>query len=289
MPAARVLTIGWLAASCVCPSAMLSAEEPQVVIRTSSGRTFSGALDGRSSAKQAVIRTQVEGITLWRSIHWEAIVSSTVDSKEVGLAALQKTAIESKVERRPVSRKIEMRADLPANPRLDDEPHDASPPPRVQTIGFDAYVANWDADVETDGLEIDIAPLDADRRVLPVQGTLEVELFVPERRKLELAPLSGGDTLELVERWTRALTPDDFRTGVARFRLPFGAITPELRPNWTASHYGLVHVRLAAPGHGVFDDTRDGIRVRPWAPNRDRLEMKTGQRFLSTEHLGRHE
>src|SRR5207237_1020985 len=76
------------------------------------------------------------------------------------------------------------------------------------------------------------------------------------------------------------------RSGV-RLRLPFGAIHPELNPNWTASWYGLVHIRFSIPGHGVFEDSRDGVRIRPWAPNRDQLEMNTGQRFLPTENLGR--
>jgi hypothetical protein len=159
--------------------------------------------------------------------------------------------------------------------------------PRVAMVAFDAAIANWDADVETDGVLIDVAPVDINRRVVPVSGTVEVELFAPQRRTLDLAPQSGGDTLEVVERWTRAITPADFGPSGVRLRLPFGAITPELQPNWTAWHYGLVHVRLSIPGHGVFEDSRDGVRIKPFAPNRDRLEMKTGQRFLSTENLGR--
>src|SRR5262245_62561003 len=133
-------------------------------------------------------------------------------------------------------------------------------------------------------------PLDVNCYVAPSNGTLEVELFALQRRiQLDLAPMSGGDTLELVERWTRSITPEDFGPSGVRLRLPFGAITPELRPEWTAWMYGLVHARLAIPGQGVFEDSRDGVRIRPWAPNRDRLEMKTGQRFLSTENLGRRE
>jgi hypothetical protein len=101
------------------------------------------------------------------------------------------------------------------------------------------------------------------------------------------APLSGGDTLELVERWTRQVTPADFGPGGVQLRLPYGAIHPELRPDWMAGWYGLVHVKMTAPGHGVFEDSRDGVRIRPWAPNRDQLELNTGRRFLPTERLGR--
>jgi hypothetical protein len=176
-------------------------------------------------------------------------------------------------------------------PPLLEELHPAVPAPlprEVVTIVFDAFIANWDADVETDGLVLDVAPLDAEGYIIPADGTLEVELFASQRRAFHHAPLSGGDTLELAERWTRAINPAELRPGGYRFRLPFGAVHPELDPDWLAYHYGLVHVRLAIPGHGVFEDSRDGIRIRPWAPNRDYLEMNTGRRFLPTERLGRH-
>ena len=156
-------------------------------------------------------------------------------------------------------------------------------------MSMDPYIANWDADVETDGLVVEVAPLDAYGTLVPASGTLEVELFAPQRRVFHHAPLSGGDTLELVERWTRALNAVDFGPRGVQVRLPYGAIHPELRPDWMASWYGLVHVRLTIPGHGVFEDSRDGVRIRPWAPNRDHLEMNTGRRFLPTERLGRHD
>jgi hypothetical protein len=159
----------------------------------------------------------------------------------------------------------------------------------VASVAFDAGLLNWDGDVETDGLLVEIAPVDRDGGLIAVGATVEVELFAPQRRTFDLAPMSGGDTLELVERWTRAVKPEDFGSGGVRLQLPFGAVHPELRPDWVAWHYGLVHVRLAVPGHGVFEASRDGVRIVPWAPNRDRLEMQTGQRFLWTERLGRPE
>jgi hypothetical protein len=150
-------------------------------------------------------------------------------------------------------------------------------------------VANWDGDVEMDGLVLDVAPVDANGYLVPADATVQVELFAPQRRNLADAPQSGGDTLELVERWTRAIAPEEYSPSGARLRLPFGAIHPEIDMDWAASWYGLVHVRLIVPGHGVFDGSRDGVRIRPWAPNRDNLEMNTGRRFVPSERLGRHD
>jgi hypothetical protein len=276
-----------------------TAREQEIVVQLASGRQFRGVLDIGSTDQQLVLRTDLNGILLRRPIQWERIALATMNGQQTEVTALRALADQQRshgsgVRSRataPLRRKIELRGtDLSADETAKSQASQELPPPQVATVTFDAAIGNWDNDVETDGLVVDVFPLDLNRYIVPSNGTLEVELFAPQRRKeLDLAPRSGGDTFELVERWTRAITPDDFGPGGARVRLPYGAIHPELQPNWTASYYGLVHVRLAIPGQGVFDDSRDGIRIRPWAPNRDQLEMNTGQRFLSTENLGRRE
>jgi hypothetical protein len=280
------------------------ADDMQLVIDVASGRQFRGSLDSVSSSDHLVLRSEQAGVTLRRPIRWERVTRAKADGMPVEVGEL-KARVEGVGDRgqgtgdrgrgtgdrgqKPANRKIEMRGDPAVKTTSAEEEAVAEDSPRVAMVAFDAAIANWDADVETDGVLIDVAPVDINRRVVPVSGTVEVELFAPQRRTLDLAPQSGGDTLEVVERWTRAITPADFGPSGVRLRLPFGAITPELQPNWTAWHYGLVHVRLSIPGHGVFEDSRDGVRIKPFAPNRDRLEMKTGQRFLSTENLGRRE
>jgi hypothetical protein len=298
--------------------ALAQGKEAELVVQLASGRQFKGVIDSASTAQQLVLRSNSGGITLRRPIRWDRVQQATIDGKRVEVATLQGAAAKnasrpSEVMAREsgaggqnsgvsghektsggkgsLLRRIELRGEAaPATKDAEEQPTVESPPARVAMVTFDPYIANWDGDVETDGVVIDVMPLDINRYIVPVNGTLEVELFVAQRRiQLDLAPMSGGDTLELVERWTRAIAPEDFGPSGVRLRLPFGAITPELRPSWTASWYGLVHVRLAIPGQGVFEDSRDGVRIRPWAPNRDRLEMKTGQRFLPTENLGRRE
>jgi hypothetical protein len=290
MQVARILSSCLAIGNWAAIAATAFAADPQVIVDVASGRQFRGALDVASNSDQLVLRMEQAGLTLRRPIRWERVIAATADGKPIEVAALRKLAISQQTA--PTSKptllnKIEMRSDTPPNTAPPEQQPLPEESPRVAMVVFDASIANWDADVETDGVVIDVVPLDINRRLVPISGTLEVELYAQQRRTLDLAPQSGGSTLEVVERWTRAITPEDFGPSGVRLRLPFGAITPELQPNWTAWHYGLVHVRLAVPGHGVFEDSRDGIRVRPWAPNRDRLEMKTGQRFLSTENLGR--
>jgi hypothetical protein len=136
-------------------------------------------------------------------------------------------------------------------------------------------------------LILDVLPISADGYLTPTSGTVEVELFAPQKRSFSLVPLSGGDTLERVERWTKRVDLADFSVNGARLKLPFGAVHPEFDLDWIG--VGLVHVRLVVPGDGVFDDSLDGLRIRPYAPLRDRHEMQTGRRFLPTERVGRHD
>jgi hypothetical protein len=271
-------------------SHIVCAAEPRATVRLVSGREFSGLIDATSTEQQLVLRSAGAGITIKRPVRWERIVVLEVDGNQRDVAAVRAefSGHQAQKRERTPPHKVDLQA-WPRAPAAMTVVEEELPPPRVATVAFDPQIANWDGDVETDGVVIFVTPLDAYGNLLPLGGTLEVELYAPQRRTLDQAPQSGGDTLELVERWTRAITPEDFGARGARVQLPFGAITPELQPNWTASHYGLVYARLSIPGQGVYGSTRDGVRVRPWAPNRDRLEMKTGQRFLSNENLGRRE
>jgi hypothetical protein len=293
MPTFQRISLFAVAALFGLLSPTLVAAESGVTVQVASGRQFSGQIGTASTGERLVLRSTSGSMTIERSIAWDRIVSAKIDEQPADIATLRKAARvadhgvsngSASEVRKSLLTKIELHGELPPpNPQTTE----ASISPRVAMIAIDPFVANWDADVETDGLVIDVAPLDINRNLIPIGGTLEVELFAPQRRSLDLVPLSGGDTLEVVERWSRAITPEDFGPSGVRLRLPFGAVHPELDSNWLASSYGLVHARLSIPGQGVFDESRDGIRVRPWAPNRDRLEQKSGQRFLPTENLGR--
>jgi hypothetical protein len=155
----------------------------------------------------------------------------------------------------------------------------------VTSIAVDALLANWDADVEADGLMIYLQPLDAWQQLTAASGTLEVELYTLHARAFHHAPFSGGRTVEPIVRWAQAVNVNDFTTRGALIRLPFQAAHPEFDDSLGA--YGLVHIKFSVPGSGVFEQSIDGVRIRPWAPLRDYYQLDTGRRFLPHEGTGR--
>jgi hypothetical protein len=251
-------------------------------VTLATGRTFTGHVDRRTDDAALVLLFGRAGATLRRTIEWDRITAAAIGEQAVALADLRAAAESLKLPEEKAGVKIR-----------ESGPESQEPAPggqraalrRVASISFDARLANWDGDVEQDGLLVDIFPLDEDWHLSPVSGTVEVELFAPQRRVFHHAPQSYGATLDRVERWSRSVRLEDFGSNGVRLRLPFGAVHPEFNDEWYA--YGLVHVRLIAPGHGVFDDSRDAVRIRPWAPNRDQQQLKNYPRFLPNEAAGR--
>lgn len=267
------------------PAAFL---EEEIAVRLKNGRTIHGVVDAGSNASELRLRSGTESVRILRTIRRSDIANITQHGDStLPSAHLPATPTVAQAPPKVRPRIVTMQslgAILPST-----VPAETEAVQRVSSVTIDPRIANWDGDVETDGLLVDIMPLDRFGNRVAALGTVEVELYVPQRRQFDLAPLSGGDTLELVERWSRQIEWTSYGRNGARLQLPFGAIHPELQPDWTASWYGLVHLRFVVPGQGVFEDSRDGVRVRPWAPNRDQLELNSGQRFLPTESLGRRE
>ncbi|MCI0360901.1 MAG: hypothetical protein L0211_20680, partial [Planctomycetaceae bacterium] len=253
-----------------------------LTVELASGRKFTGFVDATTSDERLVLRFARGDAMMKRPIDWSRVVRASVDGVAIELGRLRETAIGMR-SREPGARSRGPGAG-------GQEPASVETPiiqPRVTSVSFDARLANWDSDVETDGLLVEIYPLSDDGYIVPANGAVEVELFAPQKRVFHHAPLSGGDTLERVERWTQAIDAADFGRGYARLKLPFGAVHPEFDLDWIG--VGLVHVRLVVPGDGVFENSVDGLRIRPYAPLRDRYEMNTGRRFAPTERVGRHD
>ena len=155
---------------------------------------------------------------------------------------------------------------------------------RVHSVQFDAWLSNWDGDVEADGLILNIIPLDNHGGIVAVDATVTVELFAPVASKFHEAPHDRGQSVREIARWTELVSAGEIGPAGAQLRFPFQTMHPEFDSR--VGNHGLVHLRLAVAGHGVFEHSLDGIRIQPFAPLRDHLERSVGQRFLPTERTG---
>ncbi len=258
-----------------------------ITVTLASGRTATGVIDARSSDTQLWLRRGDHHASIARPLDWQAVVSAQRGGEEVTLDQLKALAKDAAAARpdvaaievpQPKWRGVFAHASSSADTTI-------APLPQVRSLAIDVMAANWDNDIETDGLVIVVYPLDADGQIVPVTGTIEVELIAPEVRRFQDAPNGRGLTLERIGQWTSAISPDDFASRGARIELPFQALHPEFDTRILPQ--GLVHARLVVPGQGTFDTSAELIRIRPWSPLRDKYWRDTGRRFFPNEQTGR--
>jgi len=281
--------LGWLAPGPGSPClAGHTAGAVPVTVDLASGRSFTAAIELTDDAEHLWLRWQKGRAVLLRPVRWERVVRAEVAGESVDRDELRRLVerirAETPFEPEPGAkdRVFVMRGSSRATGVAPAPPPPAEPPPlrRVRSLKVDAVAANWDDDVETDGLSLHVSPLDAQGRLIPVRGGLEVELIGQPAR---LAPREGPPFKRL-GYWTRRLRPQDFGPYEATVRLPFGRVHPEFDAG--AAPSGAVHVRLSVPGQGTFESTADMVRTRPYSAVRDRLEQTTGHRFFPSERTG---
>jgi hypothetical protein len=249
----------------------LRAEDGLLTVRLASGREFTGQVDTHTD-EQLWLRFSRGGGHMLRPINWERVAAAKLDDHAVELDNLR--AVCARVKSATPAKQILPPADAVAKAPL-------LVAPAIASIRIDAWLANWDADVETDGICVQVQPLDTNGDVAAVSGTGAIELYAARQRKYHEAPQSGGWMTELMQRWSASVEPEQFGANGVLWRLPFAAEHPEFSSG--VDNLGLVHVRLAVPGSGVFEQSLDGVRLRNWSPVRDSMYRQNGQRFFSTE------
>jgi len=317
-----IATIGVLTALNIGRDAAGAALEPEsrVIVTLQSGRRFLGSVDPKTDAVTAGDTGEHPG-RLWmrfehgravilRPIAWSRVVEVvTEDGEPIQTARLRQlvaqwkrddpTWQENKAIRAASSSSTPTAASIArgfSNSPVAPTTHVASQPQgsgplmerhnftdhKAAGFSFDCYAANWDGDVELDGLVIRVTPFDRASRPVPLDGTLEVNLIGRQDSVVE-----GPRPFPRIGRWVRRVEPGDFNGGGATYRLPFQAVHPQF--DTEIAPYAVVHARLTAAGHGSFDVSRNGVRLRPFSRNRDRLELITGERFFPLERNGRHQ
>lgn len=259
------------------------------------------------------------GISIRRPIQWEAIVGARWRGKTLEVAELRERAVRyaaqfaqphaaANSKELPTEPPVEVSAEELPPPVAEQRNESPTPPPstvppstvppstvppfvvrelpqRVASVAFDVRAANWDADVELDGLLLAVYPVDDFGQAVPARGTLQVDLIARQHRPFQTVPRSRGAIYNTIGRWTRQISLSDFQRGGPVVRLPYQAVHPEF--DLSTANIGLVNVRLSVPGSGMFESSQDVVRIRPFSPTRDDLQLRRGKRFFPVEQTGR--
>ena len=266
------------------PAAAQNAQR-RIAVQLASGRTFTAELDARTDGRQLYLRWQRGSAVMLRPIQWNRVVRVQVAGEDLSGEEFRELVKQwrRQVPVRPEEAATRNKSVIRSSPG----PAESAPAagaasyrrietPRVRSLAIDAALANWDADVEMDGLLVHVYPLDATGAVVPARGTLEVEL-TGQRTGIVKRPQPFGR----LGRWTRRVGLEDFGPQGAVVRLAFQGVHPEFDLN--VAPHGAVHARLSVPGQGTFETTASTVRIRPYSVVRDELQHATGRRFFPQE------
>lgn len=275
----------WLPAVCACSIAQAAVGQ-EVQVRLRSGRSFTAQLDEQTSTQRLVLRFERPGAQILRPIAWQSVDAMLLGDRSLSPAEVLKLIEAGRLPTKP-NPFTDDAEEIPAADELASErsaPDDvqtvSQAAPSVRAIHIEAQVANWDGDVENDGILLRVYPLDEEGGVVAARGTLDVELIaqVP-------ATKSYGNPVEHLERWSRIVAEHDVAPSGAIYKLPFGSAHPDFDPR--LGSMGAVHARFSVPGSGTFEDTAGMVRIREYSSVRDRLEQLRGVRFFDNERTGR--
>ena len=151
----------------------------------------------------------------------------------------------------------------------------------VRSLNISASVGNWDGDAEVDGLVLRVQPLDWFDNVVPVDGSIDVELTTETKLWTGGQPVVRDDNFNVSERWSVPIQANGFAPTGTLVRLPFRSIRPERDFNIASD--ACVTARLRLPTAGAFDATDPFVVLRKANRFRDDLQQRQKRRLLSIE------
>ena len=264
-----------------------------VTVSLSSGRVYSGRVDGKTDKEHLWLRQETDRIVLTTSIRWRDVVAAESQRKRMDLAEFRKAAV-ALASSAPVDlprRDEHLQKEGKQAKTADNYARTLARVPRVTALEIEVTLANWDRDVEPDGYEIVVMPIDSQGRVVPVRGTLSSRLIgervVDTDRGRAFAGMRRGNGFGNLERWSDRVELADFSPWGAAIRLPFRQVRPEVDVELSAD--GILNVRLGVFGQGGFEASVP-VRIRHYSRVRDRLQLEEGLRFFRNElsHRPRH-
>ena len=261
----------------------------EVTVELRSGRLFTGQVASGSDSEILWLRTTSDAMTIHRPVAWSQIVAAQRAGRQIAVDALRDEAETLATANNPPTLRTEPLQEVASALFVGARP--SEPDRRPALIEVHAYLANWDADVEMDGLIVRVTALSGAGNVVPASGTLHVNWIATRPVGLVTRNHRVGRDLGpgflVAGRWTRHLTSATAGGDVAECRLPFQADHPEF--DLDLGDFGVINARLAAPGVGVLHASDAMVRVRPMSTVRDARARLDRVWFFPVERTGRRE
>lgn len=264
-------------------SVPLQAEE-QVAVTLKDGRTLEGVVDARSNGHYLWLRFTEPGIALSMPVSWASVQTAQQADQLLSVTQLRGLAGRIKTELPEDFFESELASDSSALEGFSNKPGFSSQPSgsklpvavgAVVCLRVFAELASWDRDVEPDGFEVSVLPLDRERRIVPVAGSVMMRLIGERRRRPD-----GQHSFSDLQRWSVRAQGRDFGPQGAVFQFPFQTIQPEL--DLELLPVAMLNVRLGAFHQGIFEASIP-VPLRQFNPVRDRFQLRHGHRWFPNE------
>lgn len=277
-----------------------------VTVHLMNGRKTIGQVDSTTDETHLVIRRSSANVVLRTRVLWTSINTVEIDNQTVPVSSFRQQWPELKSDG-PQSALALSSSPIRIRRESDPDFESITPdrgsviaitnelpasfaatatgsrlPASVRSLQFFTQPANWDDDVEIDGLLIHVRPVDASGRMVAINGTLDVKL-------MGLTQALGGHVQQdrspvdfpVLETWSQPLRRSHFTSEGAVYRLEFRRYRPERDVD--VEPVGLTNARLTIPGVGTFAATEDVTLLRPYSQIRDLHQMYRGTRILPQE------
>ncbi|PHR92475.1 MAG: hypothetical protein COA78_33480 [Blastopirellula sp.] len=243
--------------------AEIEQKEPLYEIQLESGRTFHGVLSARTSDTQLSISSGDSHIKIIRSIQWERVQQIFLDEKQVSPERLRNLA---SMMRLPGEAEHQKKRNVYSNKIPAGGQDSKTNSSRLSSLEVDAHLAQWDNDLNYDGLLLNWFASDQSGNPILLHGKIEAELYTTQRHSFNAVPQGNGYRYTRIGRWVYQIN------GTDSIQLPFQAANPEDDLNLGESGY--LKVKFILPGSGVVQRQIEPIRIRRFSPARDSQELR---------------
>jgi hypothetical protein len=265
-----------------------SDQQDAIIVHLTGGRTMSAMIDPRTDGRQLWLRWESARAELLRPIDWDSVAAAEIIGEKItgqeflDLVNQIRRDVPAQSIPTPVDKIIAIMNEPFIEPVNSEAAFDNQLLPdirQVQWLDIYAVPSKWDNYVETDGMTVFVVPKNTYGEVIPVRGTLDVDLIAEHAGVVRLP-----DPFQRIAHWSQAVSAEDFGPYGAAYQLPFQDLNPDFSRD--LGPHGAIHAVLSIPGQGTFESTNDA-RIRPYSLIRDRLQQTTGQRFFPEETIGR--